>query len=133
MTHGHTTLTIALAGLLQALQFVAPANAAETVTFAPGAYVMLYRDYLVDTDRFTITPPKGEGDACFRIDKVGKTEITMTLISGPYHPWWSDANIPPGWVDIWTNSPGYTENRPTARPLELLEQIFINVESCPAS
>ena len=37
MTHGHTTLTIALAGLLQALQFVAPANAAETVIGDPAA------------------------------------------------------------------------------------------------
>lgn len=101
--------------------------------FAPGVFVKITRDYDDIAGRFTNTPPKGEGDACFQITNVDDQGVHMTLISGHYHPWWSDAVIPPGTSDIWSNSAAYMEKHPNAAPLDLIRQMFTTVDGCPVA
>lgn len=124
---------LVFAGVTGLLVFAVPiiATADPMPTLTPGAYVSMIRDYDFETDSFTNAPAKGEGDACFQITAVDDQGVHMTLIAGLYHPWWSDAVIPPGATDVWSNSPGYLENRPDAAPLDLIRQIFTTVDSCP--
>lgn len=101
-------------------------------SLTPGDFVMIVRDYDDNIDAFTDNAAKGEGDACFQITSVEPDGAHMTLISGLYHPWWSDDVIPPGTADVWSNSLGFLENRPSAAPLEQIRQIFATVDHCPA-
>lgn len=123
-------ITLLCAGVFGLIQTAARAEPMATLT--PGTYVKVVRDYDFHTDAFTDTPAKGEAEACFQITSIDAGGMHTALISGPYHPWWSSAEIPPGATDVWSNSPGYTENRPDAAPLELIRQIFAPVDGCAA-
>ena len=108
-----------------------PAVAEPTARHTPGAFVRIVRDYDSDRDAFLNAPAKGEGDACFQISRIDADGAHTVLISGPYHPWWSDAGIPPGTANVWSNSAVYLENRPNAAPHDQIWQIFATVPACP--
>ncbi len=113
--------------------FATAVRAEPMANLAPGNFVKIIRDYDADTDQFINAPPKGEADACFQITAITDQGVQMVLVAGLYHPWWSDAPILPGATDTWSNSPGYLENRPDAAPLDLIRQIFLGVDGCPAA
>lgn len=102
----------------------------DVARFEPGMFVMRSADYDWETDRFTEGAPEGEETACFRIDAVRADEVDMTLVSGLYHPWWTDAPLPVGFEDTWSNSDAFTENRPGAAPLSLTRALFSDVTDC---
>ena len=108
-------------------------TAEPMANLAPDDFIKIIRDYDVDTDRITNAAPKGEAEACFQITGINDQGVQMVLISGLYHPWWSETPILPGATDTWSNSPGYLENRPDAAPLDLIRQIFLVVDGCPSA
>ena len=113
--------------------FTTALTAEPMANLARDDFIKIIRDYDVDTDRITNAAPKGEAEACFQITGINDQGVQMVLISGLYHPWWSETPILPGATDTWSNSPGYLENRPDAAPLDLIRQIFLVVDGCPSA
>ncbi|WP_151718615.1 hypothetical protein [Gemmobacter serpentinus] len=122
MSRSVLTTTLAFAAV--------PAVADTPARLQPGDLVMKVQSYDPDSDSF-IAPRKGEADACFRVTERAADSVTLELVSGPYHPWWSDEAFAPGFTDIWSNSEFYTANRPQDPPLAMTAQMFRQVEACP--
>lgn len=108
------------------------AQAQSMIPLTPSAFVKITRDYDLNSDTFINAPPAGEGAACFQITGVDANGVHTVMISGAYHPWWSDTAILPGATDVWSNSPGYLENRPDAAPLDQIRQLFAIAAACPS-
>ncbi len=113
--------------------FLIPPLHAEAVAFKPGDLIVVARDYDHKTDSFSEGAPKGEEHACFRVDTVSSDEIDITLVAGPYHPWWSDTPFEPGHTDTLVRAEGYADHHPSAPPLELHGLVYRVVPSCPGA
>ena len=78
---------------------------------------MITADYGSDADRFHTNLAKAERTACPDVERIDSEGLTITLIGGIYHPWYSDSAYGPGLAEIWHCSDAYSENHPIAVPL----------------
>ena len=99
----------------------------------PGDFAIMSHDWLADSDEWVKAGP-AVNRSCWQVLSVEGQVTKMELISGPYHPGWSDARLPVGHVDsfLGTNE-FYLKTHPFSATAdrELARMTFTTVQGCP--
>ena len=107
-------------------------DAAHPARLEPGDFAVLTHDWNADRNTWAKAGPE-VNQSCWQVLTVEGPMTKMELISGPYHPVWSDTAFEPGFQDEWdqTKSP-FPEQNPGAAPRALTQGLFTTVKGCPA-
>ncbi|GKW23118.1 hypothetical protein PEC311524_07120 [Pectobacterium carotovorum subsp. carotovorum] len=115
-----------IGAILLTCQFPAKASANWQV----GDFIRQTQRWDESSNQFLPGAAEGEGDGCWQITAITPENITTTLISGHFQPWWTDKPIAIGTLDEWFDSGIYKEANPNMSPLSEIKATFSVVESC---